>query len=168
MLEFFDVNNKEATKELKIKSKSSADVSIFTYLQDICYQKKGNIHLEKDFEMKKWSSFMILRYLSLDENYIFFINELNMYQGILTSEQMYKVLLKVLPKNKKFLQYPKLCDIIIIKKDELELLKTYFECSEKDIIEWSKLGLITKIEIDAIKKMYGGKENNQSIKKGGK
>ena len=84
--------------------------NIFSYLTDICFEKTGTIPEEYDFEMKGWSSFMVLRYLSLYEPYLPIINIFNYYQGTLTPLQLYKALLVVIPKGKRFLKYPKLQD----------------------------------------------------------
>lgn len=131
-------------------------ITIFDYLNDITYLKTGRLPEERDPEMRGWNSYMILRYLSLDKYFLPIINILNEYQEILTSKELYLILVHIIPRGKKFLSYPKLNEKIY-EDEEVELLKKYFDCSKFDMIEYLNLGLITNREIEQIKNKIGGK-----------
>lgn len=154
------------------KSKSVAIISdeivkekpkslLFEYLNDITFGKKGEIS-KVDYEMKNWNSFMVLKYLSQDTGYLGLINIFNSYSGTLTPNQLYKSLLIILPRSKKFLKYPKLKEQIY-NDEEIEILKKYFDCSENDILEYLEMGFLSQKERDDIKNKFGGKEK---IKRG--
>jgi len=151
MDEFFEKRKIIKNEEYEIVEKK---ITLFDYLSDICYQKKGDLH-ERDANLKGFSTFMILRYLSIEEAYLPFINVMNKYQNI-SKEQMYKVLLLLIPKSRKFLKFPTL-QKSIFKDKELELVKNYFQCSKQDVKEFIKYGFIGQREIDIIKEKYGGK-----------
>ena len=151
-------------KPQKIKTLERVDINInskkvtmFDYLQDICFFKKGDIHEKKDYEMKAWNSFMILRYLSLENNYVPIINILNEYAGILTPLQLYKTLLLIIPKRKKFLKYPKLHKQMY-KDEDIEILKEYFGCSRQDIVDYLGFGFLSEFDIKYIRTRFGGRE----------
>jgi len=139
-------------EEVEVKDK----ISLFTYLDDICYRKTGKVPLNGDYEMKKFDSFMILRFLSLESNYLPLINIFNQFQDVLTKKELYLSLIKIIPKSKKFLKYPKL-EKLIYKEELLQLLGKYFECSKRDIKEYLDKDFLTDGEIDKIKIKIGGK-----------
>ena len=146
--------------EENTKQKSSL---FFDYLTDICFHKKGDIPQKSDFEMKQFDKYMIMRYLSLDSGYLPLINILNQYQEVLTPQQLYKILIIILPRGKKFLQYPKLKEKIH-KDEEVNMLKTYYDCSRRDIMEYLEMGLLSNKERDDIIEKFG----KNDIKKGKK
>lgn len=133
---------------------------IFKYISDICFFKKGTIPEESDYEMKGWNTFMILKYLSLEDNYISIINILNEYQSTMTPKQMYKLLILVIPKRKKYLKYPKLQEQIY-KDEDIKILQTYFDCSRADAMDYLNFGFISDFEIKKIKEKFGGKEGGK-------
>ena len=138
--------------------------NIFSYLTDICFEKTGTIPEEYDFEMKGWSSFMVLRYLSLYEPYLPIINIFNYYQGTLTPLQLYKALLVVIPKGKRFLKYHILQEEL--NNDSIiEMLMKYFDCSKSDAEEYIKLGLISQKEVNTIKEKFGGRDGQKKESK---
>lgn len=148
---------KKKVKEVK-EVKDAPKVSIFDYLKDICYGKKGDIHKTKlDYDMSKFDVYMILQYLSLDKGYLPIINIFNQYQEALTKEQMYKSLVCVIPRSNKFLKYPKKIKEDLASENDISILKQFFECSRNEIMEFLRLGLIKNREIKIIKNMYGGR-----------
>lgn len=154
------LNDAFGIKEKKIdliEETITTKTSFFDYLSDICAYKTGKVPEEKDFEMKGWNTFMILRYLSLEDNYVPIINILNEYQGILTPKQLYKILLLVIPKKKKFLKYPKL-ENKTYNEEDIQLLQQYFSCSKVEILDYFKFGFLSEYEISKIKEKFGGKE----------
>jgi len=155
MDEFFSSKYKKKKiieDEFEIKGKK---VDLFSYLHDICYAKTGTLSL-KDPGLKAFNSYMILKFLSLEEAYLPFVNIMNKYQGNITKEQMYRVLLNLIPKGRKFLKYPKK-----IEKNEkdIQLLIKYFKCSSHEAQEYLKYDFIRDIDIKIIKEKFGGKKS---------
>lgn len=152
---FFDIEVIEDNTEEEYKKKNKG-INLFTYLQDICKFKTGTVPERGDFEMKKFDSYMIMKFLSLNIYYLPIVNIFNQYTGILTKKELYGTLLKVIPKSKAFLKYPKLQEHAHAAED-IKALKIYFECPERDAIQYLDLELISKREIDKIKEKIGGK-----------
>jgi len=158
-------------KEIKEKEKPTFDVeeikekelTIFSYLQDISMGKKGNIYYDKDPDLKKFDTFMILRYLSLEKSLVPFVNILNQYQGVLSKLQMYLFLIAMIPRDNRFLQYPKLKEKIYSDID-INYIQQYFQCTQIEALEFLKLGLLNKSDIEKIKLKYGGMVKNNKIK----
>lgn len=154
---FFGIEEeiKEEVEEVQTKP-----LSFFDYLSDINYGKTGTIHVERDPDLKQFNTFMILRYLSLEKGFVSLVNILNVYQAALTKEEMYKVLLFLIPRGRRFLQYPK-----AIKdgfdEESIELVRQYFECSFEEAKEWVKLKLISTYDVEKIKEAFGGKVNKK-------
>jgi hypothetical protein len=144
------------SKVIEEEESEEKKITIFDYLRDIMSGKKGNIHLKRDPNLKVFSTFQVIRFLSLDDGYIPYVNLINRFQSELTKEQMYKFLVFFLPRTKKFLQFPKKEDNLL-DDDSINLIKEYFECSESDAIDYIKLRFICDFHIDTIKKKFGGK-----------
>ena len=82
-------------------------MTLFDCLSDIIRDKSGTLHQHEDFK-KTWSTYMILRYLSMDSEFQPIATEMNKYQQTLTSEQMYLFLVKVIPyRRSTFIKYIK-------------------------------------------------------------
>ncbi len=155
MLELFGIKEKKEVKEetyVQVKP-----LSIFDYITDICVIKKGNIHVTRDPNLSKFDPFMVMRFLSLDKGNIVFTGIFNYFSSSLTKEELYKSLVIIIPRGKKFLKYPKLVKSIL-KEEDIDLLKNYFKCSSYDAREYMNMGLIKEDDIEAIKEKYGGRE----------
>ena len=81
-------------------------MTMFDVLTDIIKFKTGELHKEEDFE-KVFNVFMIIRYLSMDERFTdcaYIANQL--HNGTLSQKNMYKLLIKLVPKSKNhFIKY---------------------------------------------------------------
>jgi hypothetical protein len=153
MLNLFGIQEKEIIpeeQELEVK------VTIFDYLKDIMINKKGDV-TAKDPSMSKFNTFMIIRFLSLDDGYLPFLNVVNTFQDNLTKEEAYKMLLLTIPKSRKFLKFPKKIENYAINSEELAMLSMYFVCAEHEVSEFIRLKLLDNNDIRKIKMMYGGR-----------
>lgn len=150
----------KVNKKIDEAPTKNSGVTLFSYLKDITYLKTGKVPEQGDYEMKNFDTYMILRYLSMDKNYLPLINIFNQYQGTLTKKQMYQALLVTIPKSRIFLNYPKLIKQQLngFTEEDLRLLKNYYECPRRDVVEYVERGFISKSELDDIKLKYGGKE----------
>ena len=108
-------------------------LDLFGWLKEITYNKRKWDTLT-DEDKKTWNSYMIHKYLSMNENYIELVNIVQKYNN-LTNEQMYTIYSNLIPKNNVFLKFIK------GKKDKLPeeeviYLAEYFECSVQDVKEY--------------------------------
>jgi len=76
---------------------------LFEFLKDVCYKKEGTL-LNESTEAE-WSTFMILRFLSMEESLVPIVELVEPYQSILSKMQMYQLLLAIIPPRKRFLTY---------------------------------------------------------------
>ena len=105
-------------------------------------------------EQKKFSPFIINRWLSMDKDFIEFVNIFQKYAiGTLEPREVYKWYCDILPKGKRFNKYIK------GKKDKkydselTDIMSKYFECSKLQTKQY--LELIEKYELTEILEKYG-------------
>ena len=85
-------------------------LTFFDILKDILLKQNGKLNEEPEFT-KIFSSYMLVRYLSMKDNLIEYANKINGWQKILTPEDIYFWAYKNIPKQKSgFIKY--------IKKDK--------------------------------------------------
>ena len=120
--------------------------------QLLVHKKKWDEFSEPD--QKKFSPFIINRWLSMDKDFVEIVNIFQKYSiGTLEPREVYKWYCDVLPKGKRFNKYIK------GKKDKkydtelIEIISNHFECSKLQVQDY--LGLIYKEELKSILEMYG-------------
>ena len=120
--------------------------------QILVHKNDWNSFSESD--QKKFNTFIINRWLSMDKEFIEVVNAFQKYAiGTLEPREVYKWYCDILPKGKRFNKYIK------GKRDKkydvelLEILKKHFECSKLEVKEY--LDLIDKDELLEILSMYG-------------
>ena len=128
-------------------------MTIFDWINQMLVTKKHWNDFTED-EQKKFSPFIINRWLSMDEEFIEVVNYFQKYSiGQLKSREVYKWYCDVLPKGKRYNKYIK------GKKDKkydpelVEHICNYFECSKLEAKE--NLSLISKEEVNQILEKYG-------------
>jgi len=128
-------------------------MTIFDWMNQILVHKKHWDDFTED-EQKKFSPFIINRWLSMDNDFIEVINYFQKYSiGTLEPREVYKWYADFLPKGKRFNKYIK------GKKDKkydpelINILVDYLECSKSEAKE--NLSLITKEEIEGLLIKYG-------------
>ena len=136
-------------------------MTIIDWMNQLLVHKKHWNEYSED-EQKKFSPFIINRWLSMDNEFIEIVNYFQKYAiGTLEPREVYKWYCNILPKGKRFNKYIK------GKKDKkydselTSLLTNHFECSKLQIKEYLKL--ISKDEIKNILEMYG--KDKKEIKK---
>ena len=128
-------------------------MTIIDWINQLLVNKKHWNDFTED-EQKKFSPFIINRWLSMDKDFIEFVNIFQKYAiGTLEPREVYMWYRDILPKGKRFNKYikgkrdkkydPELVDIIC--KD--------FECSKLEAKE--NLSFISKEEVEEILKKYG-------------
>ena len=128
-------------------------MTIFDWINQILVHKKHWNDFTED-EQKKFSPFIINRWLSMDKEFIEIVNYFQKYAiGTLEPREVYKWYCDMLPRGKRFNKYIK------GKKDkkyEPELVDTlckYFEESKSHILDY--LELINKDQLKMILELYG-------------
>jgi hypothetical protein len=126
--------------------------NLFDIIDDIKVQKTGE--LLKDEEYKKlFNSYMILHILSMNEDYCEIVNMLNEYQGTLTKEMMYKMLVELIPQGKTYDQYIKTSKEI--DDEDVKFVSMYYEVGFKTARDYIKL--CGKDWSRDIQKKFGGR-----------
>ena len=101
-------------------------MKIFDWLNQITYEKQPwNSFTEED--KKSFEPYMIHRFLSMNPEYIEFVNLVQVFQ-VTDTEKIYNIYLYMIPKKKMFLKYIKSS----AKKRQEKLLgyiASYYECS---------------------------------------
>lgn len=130
--------------------------TIFDHLSGLT-DKKISWEQLSEADKKSFSSYMVNRFLSMNMDFIELINEFQKYTiGGLSSREVYKLYLDILPKQKQFNKYIK------GKKEEkyntelVELLSKHFLISEKQAVEYLDMSHETSLNtLKEIVKKYG-------------
>tara|TARA_R100001129_G_scaffold164433_1_gene130623 strand:- start:62 stop:481 length:420 start_codon:yes stop_codon:yes gene_type:complete len=136
-------------------------MTIFDWVNNILVHKKHWDSFTED-EQKKFSPFIINRFLSMDKDFIEIVNYFQKYSiGTLEPREVYKWYCDMLPKGKRFNKYIK------GKKDKkydtelLDIISTHFECGKLHTKQY--LELIDKKELQEILEKYG--KDKKTIKR---
>ena len=136
-------------------------MTIFNWINEILVSKKHWNDFTED-EQKKFSPFIINRWLSMDKDFLEIVNYFQKYSiGTLEPRDVYKWYCDMLPKGKRFNKYIK------GKKDKkyntelIDIMVAHFECSKSQVKDY--LDLIEKDELIEILEKYG--MNEKTIKR---
>jgi len=136
-------------------------MTIFNWINEILVSKKNWDDFTKD-EQKKFSPFIINRWLSMEPEFIEIVNYFQKYSiGTLEPREVYKWYCEILPKGKRFNKYIKGKKYKKYDSELLSLLTNYFECSKLEVKQ--NLELIDKIELKEILEKYG--KDKKTIKR---
>ena len=131
-------------------------MTIFDWINQILVKKTHWNEFTED-EQKKFSPFIINRWLSMDKDFLEIVNYFQKYSiGTLEPREVYKWYCDMLPKGKRFNKYIK------GKKDKkyntelIGIMVTHFECSKSQVKDY--LDLIAKNELIEILEKYGMNE----------
>ena len=128
-------------------------MTIFDWINQILVGKKHWDSFTED-EQKKFSPFIINRWLSMDEEFIEIVNYFQKYAiGTLKSKEVYNWYCDILPKGKRYNKYIKNKSEINYDLKLIELIRKHFECSNVEVKE--NLSLISKEELKEILQKYG-------------
>ena len=136
-------------------------MTIFDWISQILVKKTHWNEFTED-EQKKFSPFIINRWLSMDKEFLEIVNFFQKYSiGTLEPREVYKWYCDMLPKGKRFNKYIK------GKKDKkyntelIDIMVMHFECSKSQVKDY--LDLIAKDELMEILEKYG--MNEKTIKR---
>ena len=128
-------------------------MTIIDWMNQLLVHKKKWDDFTED-EQKKFSPFIINRWLAMDKEFIEIVNYFQKYAiGTLKPREVYKFYCDILPKGKRFNKYIK--GKKLKKYDDwlIKLLCNHFKCSKLQVIEY--IELIDKEELKDILEMYG-------------
>lgn len=103
-------------------------------------------------DKKSWSNYMVCRFLSMQPSLVEHINDLQRYSGVLSPRDLYKVLIRIVPKGRAFYPYIKSTSEKC-NKELLQLLTAHFKDSERNVLEY--ISMLTTNDIQHILKKYG-------------
>ena len=136
-------------------------MTIIDWMNQLLVHKKHWNEFTED-EQKKFSPFIINRWLSMDKDFLEIVNYFQKYSiGTLEPREVYKWYCDMLPKGKRFNKYIK------GKKDKkyntelIDIMVMHFECSKSQVKDY--LDLIAKNELIEILEKYG--MNEKTIKR---
>ena len=136
-------------------------MTIFDWISQILVKKTHWNEFTED-EQKKFSPFIINRWLSMDKDFLEIVNYFQKYSiGTLEPREVYKWYCDMLPRGKRFNKYIK------GKKDKkyntelIDIMVMHFECSKSQVKDY--LDLIVKDELIEILEKYG--MNEKTIKR---
>ena len=136
-------------------------MTIFDWINQMLVTKKHWNEFTED-EQKKFSPFIINRWLSMDKDFLEIVNYFQKYSiGTLEPREVYKWYCDMLPRGKRFNKYIK------GKKDKkyntelIDIMVQHFECSKSQVKDY--LDLIAKDELMEILEKYG--MNEKTIKR---
>mgnify|MGYP001247638613 FL=1 len=128
-------------------------MTIFDWINQILVKKTHWNEFTED-EQKKFSPFIINRWLSMDTEFIEIVNIFQKYAiGTLEPREVYKWYCDVLPKGKRFNKYIKGKRDKKYDKELIQIISEHFQCSKLQTHEY--IELINKEELKNILEMYG-------------
>ena len=128
-------------------------MTIIDWMNQLLVHKKSWDSFEES-EQKKFSPFIINRWLSMDKEFIEIVNYFQKYAiGTLNSREVYKWYCDILPKGKRFNKYIKGKQDKKYDKELVNIISNHFECNKLQTQEY--IELINKEELKNILEMYG-------------
>jgi hypothetical protein len=117
------------------KQKVESGPSLFDYLNDIMWDKKNIL---TPVNSKKYSKFMIARFLATREEYLPIAQVLNQYQDVWSNELFHEFCIEAIPRKKVFLDYKAVNAKAPRKQVEgkVKIIAKYFEISDREAYEW--------------------------------
>ena len=136
-------------------------MTIIDWMNQLLIHKKSWNDFTED-EQKKFSPFIINRWLSMDKEFIEIVNYFQKYSiGTLEPREVYKWYCDVLPKGKRFNKYIKGKKDKKYNSELVDIISNHFEISKLETKECLKL--IHKDELFYILEKYG--MNEKTIKR---
>ncbi len=111
-----------------------------------------------DLDKKSWSNYMILRFLSMDSNFLPTLMEIQPYIQELEPELMYKALIGIYPRTQTYHPYIKSKSSTKFLPELVQLLSEHFQISKRQSEEYCGMMYETEIgkrEILEIVQKYG-------------
>ena len=127
-------------------------MNLFSWINEL-FVGKRNWDTFSDADKKKFSPFMVNRYLSMNDDFLSFVNYFQKYTiEVMPPKVVYQFYCNLLPKKKTYLKYLtgnkyKIDDTVV------ECLIKYFEVSKKQALEYYRL--MDKKDLKLLLKKFG-------------
>jgi hypothetical protein len=134
--------------------------NIWDWLKQINYIKADpSSFSDKDWDI--WNSYMVHRFISMNQDYVDIVNEVQQINPQ-NKKEIYTIYREYIPKNNKWNKYIK-SNVKQYKSDLLKHLSQYWECSQSEVKEY--LNFLDNDEILRILNRLGvqQKEINQLL-----
>ena len=133
-------------------------MTLFDWLNQILLYKKEWEEFDET-EQKTFNTFMINRFLSMNEDFVDAVNICQEHTFEMENKDVYNLYRKLIPRQKRFLKYIK------GKKDKyskslLKFLAEHYKVSQREIVEY--MPMINKKHIEELAVLYG--KNKKQIK----
>ena len=136
-------------------------MTIFDWINQINYEKKSWDSFS-EAEQKTFNTFIINRWLSMDEELIQIVNYFQKYSiGLLEPRDTYMWYRDIIPKKKRFNKYIKGKKAMKYDSELINTICKYYETSKNECIEY--IEMMDKKQLTSILELHG-KESKQ-IKK---
>lgn len=140
-------------------TESTKPKTLFDHIKQITGKQDPNYFSTlSESDLKTWNNYMILRFISMNKDWLELLGQLQPYIQELEPRDLYKILIEVLPKGNTFLKYVKSDAYQWYEEWVLEHMMTYFECSKRDAIDYLEICYATddgKKKIKEICEAYG-------------
>lgn len=130
---------------------------IFDHLKGITKDKSSWDSLS-EADKKSWDDYMITRWLSMNVDYLDFLNELQMINNsFMTPKEYYNMLLYSLPKKYTYIKYVKKPNTFENKKKLLTFLSSVYSVSKRECLDIIDIFCTLKLEkeFENIMSKYG-------------
>ena len=145
------------------KKKTTTDDTVATKTMGL-FDHVSNIKTKKllwkdmtDGDRKTWSTYMVNRIVSMNENYTDLVNQLQKYtMGILDSRETQRLYCEILPYDRSFSKYIKGKNEDKYDKELVNIIRSHYYYSSQEAEEYLDIILpINPNEIIALLKKYG-------------
>lgn len=133
--------------------------TLFDHINQITKNSDSNYYDNlSDEDKKTYSVYMVHRFLSMNEDWIENVNEIQKYSQQLKQSGTHKVYNEIIPKSKTYLKYVKSTNTKKYNKAILDILTKYYELGEAQVKQY--YDIFTKSEESKklllnIVKLYG-------------
>jgi hypothetical protein len=124
---------------------------LFDLINDIKSSKKGTLFDDFSEYEQSFNSYMVCKFLSMNENLCPVVNSINHIQDVLEKEQIYKLLIELIPKT---YSYDSLIRQSLPKYENESYVVNYYNCSSIEAREY--IDIMGTEWAETIKKSYGG------------
>ena len=133
--------------------------TIFDFIGGVT-DKKREWKKWSETDQKKFSPFIVNRWLSMRMELTELVNELQTYTiGLLRPQETYRLYYELLPTNKSFAKYIKGKSEDKFDKDLITQLAEHYQISKSEATEYAEL--LDKVALDRIITMYGYSETEK-------
>jgi len=119
----------------------------------IKFQDKNYWKTLSEDDKKSWNTYMMMRYLSMNPDWTELIDLIQPYVHSLRSEDVYKVLLLIIPRGRTFIKYIKRDKKTDIQKELIDKTVIVFECSVKEAEDY--ISIMNRNTLEEMLDMFG-------------